>query len=155
MIHLTFDYKSDEECTTPGQYLWYYRTFKGISTKELANSVGIVPAPLTLYENDKRLIKYETAVALAEVLGIDRNKLLDRYNSFINYPYLTLLKKVRQDLSLSQIQIAEEIGISQPAYCSWERGSRIPRRKEYEKNFSVVEKHNVDVGAYFFHLALT
>ena len=44
MIHLTFDYQSDEGCTTPGQYLRYHRTFQGLTTRELAEKVGVVPA---------------------------------------------------------------------------------------------------------------
>ena len=85
MIHLTFDYKTDEKCTTPGQYLKYHRTFQGLSTRELAEKVGIVPATLVLYENDRHPIKYSTAVALANVLGIDRNRLLDEYTAFVDY----------------------------------------------------------------------
>ena len=85
MIHLTFDYKTDEKCTTPGQYLKYHRTFQGLSTRELAEKVGIVPATLVLYENDRHPIKYKTAVALANALGIDRNRLLDEYTAFVDY----------------------------------------------------------------------
>lgn len=58
MIHLTFDYKSDKDCVTSGQYLRHHRKLKGMSTKELAEKVGIVPATLVLYENDKRPIQY-------------------------------------------------------------------------------------------------
>ena len=94
MIHLTFDYKTDEKCTTPGQYLKYHRTFQGLSTRELAEKVGIVPATLVLYENDRHPIKYSTAVALANVLGIDRNRLLDEYTAFVDYPYLLMLQLV-------------------------------------------------------------
>ena len=77
MIHLTFDYKSDKDCTTPGQYLKYHRTFQGLTTRELAEKVGIVPATLVLYENDRHPIKYITAVSLANELVIDLNRLLD------------------------------------------------------------------------------
>ena len=106
MIHLTFDYKNDEKCTTPGQYLKYHRTFQGLTTRELAEKVGIVPATLVQYENDRRSIKHDTAVALANALGIDRNRLLDEYTAFVDYPYSSLLKKVRQELSLTQMQMA-------------------------------------------------
>ena len=140
MIHLTFDYKTDEKCTTPGQYLKYHRTFQGLSTRELAEKVGIVPATLVLYENDRHPIKYSTAVALANVLGIDRNRLLDEYTAFVDYPYFSLLKKVRQDLSLTQIQMAELIGIGHTSYSGWEREIRVPRRKEYDKILAALKK---------------
>lgn len=61
MIHLTFDYKTDEKCTTPGQYLKYHRTFQGLSTRELAEKVGIVPATLVLYKAYKSLTGKQTA----------------------------------------------------------------------------------------------
>ena len=148
MIHLTFDYKTDEKCTTPGQYLKYHRTFQGLSTRELAEKVGIVPATLVLYENDRHPIKHSTAVALANALGIDRNRLLDRYTAFVDYPYSSLLKKVRQDLSLTQIQMAELIGIGQTSYSGWEREIRVPRRKEYDKILAALEKLRVNVDTY-------
>lgn len=148
MIHLTFDYKTDEKCTTPGQYLKYHRTFQGFTTRELAEKVGIVPATLVLYENDRHPIKHDTAVALANVLGIDRNRLLDEYTAFVDYPYSSLLKMVRQELSLTQMQMAEVIGIGQTSYSGWEREARVPRRKEYEKILAALKKLKVNVDTY-------
>ena len=148
MIHLTFDYKTDEKCTTPGQYLKYHRTFQGLTTRELAEKVGIVPATLVLYENDRHPIKYKTAVALANALGIDRNRLLDEYTAFVDYPYSSLLKKVRQDLSLTQMQMAEVIGIGQTTYSGWEREARVPRRKEHDKILAALKKLRVNVDTY-------
>ena len=148
MIHLTFDYKTDEKCTTPGQYLKYHRTFQGLSTRELAEKVGIVPATLVLYENDRHPIKHSTAVALANALGIDRNRLLDKYTAFVDYPYSSLLKKVRQELSLTQMQMAEVIGIGQTSYSGWEREIRVPRRKEYDKILAALKKLKVNVDTY-------
>lgn len=69
MIHLTFDYKNDKSCTTPGQYLKYHRTCLGLTTRQLAEKVGIVPATLVLYENDRHPIKHSTPVALANQKG--------------------------------------------------------------------------------------
>lgn len=155
MIHLTFDYKTDEKCITPGQYLKYHRTFQGLSTRELAEKVGIVPATLVLYENDRHPIKYSTAVALANVLGIDRNRLLDEYTAFVDYPYSSLLKMVRQELSLTQMQMAEVIGIGQTSYSGWEREIRVPRRKEYEKILAALKKLKVNVDTYLCHPAST
>lgn len=148
MIHLTFDYQSDEGCTTPGQYLRYHRTFHGLTTRELAEKVGVVPATLVLYENDRHPIKHSTAVALANVLGIDRSRLLDEYTVFVDYPYSSLLKKVRRELSFTQMQMAEVIGIGQTTYSGWEREVRVPRRKEHEKILAAMKKLKVDVDTY-------
>ena len=146
MIHLTLDYKSDRDCRTPGEYLRYHRTFQGKSTREVAESVGIVPATLVLYENDKHPIKYNTAVSLAKELNIDLNRLLDSYTSFVDYPCGEFLKKVRKDLSLSQAEIVKDIGVSQTAYSGWERGIKVPRRQEYQKIVSALQRRKVDVS---------
>ena len=149
MIHLTFDYKNDGSCTTPGQYLKYYRTLQGLTTRQLAEKVGIVPATLVLYENERHPIKHETAVALANVLGIDRSKLLDEYTAFVDYPCSSLLKTIRRNLSLTQVQMAEAIGIGQTTYSGWEREIRVPRRQEYTKILSALKKLKINLDTYF------
>jgi len=44
-------------CHTVGEYLRYHRQLQGKTTREVAESVGIVPATSILYENDIN-IKY-------------------------------------------------------------------------------------------------
>lgn len=80
----------------------YHRTLQGKTTREVAESVGIVPATLVMYENDKHPIKYKTAVALADELNIDLQRLLDPYTAFVDYPCGDLLKEIRKSLKLSQ-----------------------------------------------------
>ena len=77
MLHLQYDFENSDNCYTAGRTLRYYRIHKGYTTHELANLVGVVPATITLYENDKNPIKYKTAVLLADILEIDRQLLLD------------------------------------------------------------------------------
>ena len=144
MIHLNLDYQDDNDLA-PGEYLRYHRTFQGIPTKKLAEKVGVVPATLNLYEQGKHPIKHSAAVALAQELGIDRQRLLDEYTTFVDSPCGELLQRVRNELSMTQGQIAAEIGVAQNSYSGWERGSRTPRRKEYEKIASVFRKHKVDI----------
>ena len=36
------------------------------------------------------------------------------------------LKKLRKDAGLTQVDVANKLGISQPAYASWERGVKKP-----------------------------
>ena len=150
MIHLTLDYQKDQDCHTPGEYLRYHRTFQGKTTREVAESVGIVPATLVLYENDKHPIKYNTAVSLAQELNIDLQRLLDSYTSFVDYPSGKFLKEVRKGLSLSQAEIAKDIGVSQTAYSGWERGIRVPRRREYQNIVNALQKRNLDVSSMVF-----
>lgn len=140
LIHLRYEYESDRGCDTPGAYLHYHRTFRGMATRELAEKVGVVPATITLYENDRHAIRYDTAVAIADTLGIDRSRLLDGYTAFIDYPCGDLLKKARTMAGMNQMQFSAEIGVAQSAYSRWERGAGNPRRQEYEKILAALDR---------------
>ena len=107
--------------------------------------VGVVPATIILYENDKHPIKYKTAVLFAEVLGIDRKLLFDEYTAFVDYPCDVLLREARERLSLNQSQMAQEIGVARSAYSAWERATRTPRRQEYEKIAPLIKKANIHI----------
>ena len=143
MLHLQYDFESNEFCDTIGQRLRYYRLFKGYSTRQLAEAVDVVPATIMLYENDKHPIKYKTAIAIAEVLEIDRALLLDDYNSFIDYPYNELLQGLRKQLNLNQSEISTMIGVAPNSYSSWENANRTPRRQEYKKILPLLQKANI------------
>lgn len=43
------------------------------------------------------------------------------------------LKKLRKDAGLTQVDVAEKLGISQPAYASWERGRKKPTQDNLVK----------------------
>lgn len=43
--------------------------------------------------------------------------------------YAASLTKIREDLGLSQDQMAEKVGVSQPTWCNYEGGHRKPGRR--------------------------
>lgn len=43
------------------------------------------------------------------------------------------LKKLRKQAHLTQVDVAEKLGISQPAYASWERGTKKPTQDNLVK----------------------
>lgn len=43
------------------------------------------------------------------------------------------LKKLRKQAQLTQVDVAEKLGISQPAYASWERGVKKPTQENLVK----------------------
>ena len=43
------------------------------------------------------------------------------------------LKESRKQARLTQVEIAEKLGISQPAYASWERGAKKPTQENLVK----------------------
>ena len=148
LIHLRCSFESDADCTTPGSYLRYHRKFQNLSTRELADKVNIVPATVVLYENDRHNIPYNTAIAIAEVLGIDRSRLMNPYTAFVDYPCSELLKQIRTQLAMSQMQFSAEIGVAQSAYSKWERGAGRPRRQEYEKIAAAMQRNKLDIQSY-------
>ena len=138
-----YDFESNKFCDTVGQGLRYYRQLKGYSTRQLADMVSVVPATITLYENDKHSIKYKTAVSIAEVLKIDRTLLFDDYTTFVDYPCNKLLQELREQLNLNQSEIATIIGVAPNSYSAWENASRTPRRQEYKNILPLLQKANI------------
>lgn len=96
--------------------LKYYRQRKGLTTRQLAESVEVVPATVLMYERGKFPIPYQTAVAMAKVLEIDRNLLFDEFTQFLDYPYSDRLREVRKAHRLNQATFAEKAGISLSIY---------------------------------------
>lgn len=96
LMHLKFCFESIPIEPTPAAMLRYYRQRKGLTTRQLAESVGIVPATLLMYEREKFPIPYQTAVAFADILEIDRNLLFDDFARFIDYPYSNRLREARK-----------------------------------------------------------
>ena len=143
ILHLRYDFESNEFCCTVGQRLRYYRQLKGYSTRQFADMVSVIPATITLYENDKHPIKYKTAISIAEVLKIDRTLLLDEYTTFVDYPCNKLLQELRKQLNLNQSEIATMIGVAPNSYSAWENASRTPRRQEYKNILPLLQKANI------------
>ena len=133
LMHLKFCFEGVTTEQTPAAMLKHYRQRKGLTTRQLAESVGIVPATVLMYERGQFPIPYQTAVAMAEALEIDRNLLFDDFSRFINAPYNDRLHEVRKTYGLNQVTFAERAGISLSIYSKWEEGSRRPSRKMYQQ----------------------
>lgn len=133
LMHLKFCFESIPNESTPAAMLRYYRQRKGFTTRQLAESVGIVPATLLMYEREKFPIPYQTAVTFADILEIDRNLLFDDFAQFMDYPYSNRLREVRKVYGLSQIDFAEKANICYSIYAKWETAVRQPSRKMYEQ----------------------
>lgn len=111
-MHLKFCFKGVPTEQTPATMLRYYRQCKGLTTRQLAESIEIVPATVLMYERGQFPIPYQTAIAMAEVLEIERNLLFDEFAQFIDYPYNDKLREVRKTYGLNQSTFAERAGIS-------------------------------------------
>ena len=133
LMHLKFCFEAIPKSSSAAAILKYYRQRKRLTTRQLAERVGIVPATLLMYERKQFPIPYQTAVAIAEVFEIDKNMLFDDFAQFINAPYNDKLHEVRKTYGLTQAVFAEKAGISWSIYSKWEGGSRQPSRKMYQQ----------------------
>ena len=133
LMHLKFCLESIPNEPTPAAMLKYYRQRKGLTTRQLAESVCIVPATLLMYECEKFPIPYQIAVVFADILEIDRNLLFDDFARFMDYPYSNRLREVRKVYGLNQTDFAEKANICYSIYAKWETAVRQPSRKMYEQ----------------------
>ena len=111
----------------------YYRQLRGLTTRQLAEKLNIVPATVLGYEQGRFPIPYDIAVLLAEELQISESLLFDDFCVFIGASYTEILHTVRKSYGLSQIDFAENAGISPSIYAKWESSSRRPSRKMYQQ----------------------
>ena len=63
-MHLHFCFEGIPTEKTPAAMLKYYRQRKGLTTRQLAESIGVVPATVLMYERERFPIPYQTAVAM-------------------------------------------------------------------------------------------
>lgn len=96
----------------PSDNLRYYRQRNNLTTRQLAEQIGVVPATIVMYENGKHPIPYDVAIKLADVLKIEVSLLYDEFSRFLAAPYTEVLKSVRTALGLSQKAFAEQMGLS-------------------------------------------
>ena len=111
----------------------YYRQLRGLTTRQLAEKLNIVPATVLGYEQGRFPIPYEISIAAAETLHISEELLFDDFCVFLGAPYTELLHTVRKRYGLNQVDFAENAGISPSIYAKWESGSRRPSRKMYQQ----------------------
>ena len=132
-MHLRFAFESLNTLNRPGEYMRYYRQLRGLTTRQLAEELNIVPATVIAYELGRCPIPYDIAVLSAKVLQISESLLFDDFCVFLGAPYTEVLHTVRKSYGLSQIDFAENAGISPSIYAKWESGSRRPSRKMYQQ----------------------
>ena len=132
ILHLTLAFETKPKSNQPGEYLRYYRLRNNLTTRQLAEQVGIVPATLMKYEQGLTPILYDTAMRLSERLKIDASLLCDSFAAFIASPYTEVLKAIREEIKLNQREFAELVGLKASYYYQMKKGNRRPSRKVYQ-----------------------
>lgn len=87
-----------------------------MAIRQLAESIGIVPATVLAYEREQFPISHPIAVAMADILEIDKNLLFDEFARFLTYPYSNVLRKVRNTHGLNQTVFSEKAKLSFDIY---------------------------------------
>lgn len=136
---MTIPFEEKPKTSMPSDNLRYYRQRNNLTTRQLAEQIGVVPATIVMYENGKHPIPYDVAIQLADVLKIEVFLLYDEFSRFLAVPYTEALKSVRMALGLSQKAFAEQIEVIPSYYYKLEEGNRRPSRKVYQKICAALE----------------
>ena len=139
LLHLTIPFEEKPKTSMPSDNLRYYRQRNNLTTRQLAEQIGVVPATIVMYENGKHPIPYDVANQLADILKIEVSQLYDEFSRFLAVPYTEALKSVRMALGLSQKAFAEQIEVIPSYYYKLEEGNRRPSRKVYQKICAALE----------------
>lgn len=139
LLHLTIPFEEKPKTSMPSDNLRYYRQRNNLTTRQLAEQIGVVPATIVMYENGKHPIPYDVAIQLADILKIEVSLLYDEFSRFLAVPYTEALKSVRMALGLSQKAFAEQIEVIPSYYYKLEEGNRRPSRKVYQKICAALE----------------
>lgn len=142
LIHLTVPFEEKPKNESPNVVLRYYRLSKSLTTRQLAEAVGIVPATIVQYENNSHPTPHDTAVLLANILEIDVSLLFDDYAMFIAAPYTNELQRIRSELKLNQREFANLIGVIPSYYYKIESGVRRPSRRIYHQIMECIKQAN-------------
>ena len=93
LMHLIFTFESLNVLNCPGECMRYYRQLRGITTRQLAEKLNIVPATVLGYEQGRFPIPYEITVATTKMLQIPESLLFDDYCVFIWAIYIRKTSK--------------------------------------------------------------
>ncbi len=140
--HLTVPFEQKPKNSLPGDNLRYYRLRKSLTTRQLAETLGVVPATIIQYENNLHPIPYDAAVGLANALEIEKSLLFDEFAVFLAKPYTEELRRIRMSQKLSQRKFAELIGIAPSYYYKIEEGVRRPSRKVFQQMIQKLQAGN-------------
>ena len=124
----------------PSDNLRYYRQRNNLTTRQLAEQIGVVPATIVMYENGKHPIPYDVAIKLADILEIEESLLYDDFSHFLATPYTEALKSVRMVLGLSLKAFAEQIEIVYPVTTISSKEAIADRHERFIRRYALCSK---------------
>lgn len=113
------------------------RIERGLTQQQVGEQLGTSKQAYSYWESGQHTPRFETIKKLANIFGVTTEKITEDYaqpyNESETASFTERLKELRKEKGLSQIEIANYFGTSQPAYQAWESGRRTPAQKSLEK----------------------
>ena len=100
---------------------------------ELAERATISRDAVVDYENGTSEPPLELLNKIAEICGVETDKLYDGYYAFLANPYPDKLKEIRKENKLRQRDLATMLGIGTSAVADWEQGRTLIKRKTWKQ----------------------
>lgn len=117
-------FSASEMLTTVSDKLRYYRHKKGLYQIDVADYLKIKRSSYSAYEkNQKDYYSPEIMDKIAELLEVDVYNLLDDYNIFMYNGQGMYIKNLRNELNISQKELAKMMGVELCKVVRWESES--------------------------------
>lgn len=121
---------------TVSDKLKYYRIKSGLLQKDMAELLRIDRSTYIRYESGNIACYPPDIISkCAEIFGVEADKLLDEYNSFIFAGQSEQVKRKRLETGLSQGEFGKLYGVSKNTVRRWENGSIKMSKKLWERIF--------------------
>lgn len=115
-------FPSADKLTTIADKLRYYRHQKGLYQSDVADYLGIDKGTYIDYENpDRDYYSAEVMEKIAELFCVDVYELLDDYNKFLYDGQGKNIRKLREQLNITQEDLSNKMGVSLLKVKHWEQ----------------------------------
>ncbi len=98
----------------------------GLSNSDVARMLDMQPRRYNNYVNNEREPDYETLLKICKVLGVSTDYLFGLTDNASTHKYTNNVKKLRETLGLSIVELAEMTGIDAPTINKLEKGQEHP-----------------------------
>ena len=132
LYHLTCDMVTLPKNAMIAEWIRFYRRKAGLYTHELAQQAEISRHAVMDYESGTSEPPLELLNKIAEICGVEADKLYDGYYVFLAYPYSAKLKEIRKANKLLQRDLAAMLSVGTSAVADWEQGRTVIKRKTWE-----------------------
>lgn len=119
--------------STIGSRIKHYRLLNDLTQEELAVKAGLDRSTIIRYENNQVDHSIVIINKIAAVLKILPSIIYDDYLKFIAANYGEIIKDIRKNLNLTQMELANLLGVHKKTVRKWEKMKSHPTRENYQK----------------------